>query len=152
METNPFEVHSKFREYLFFALVTLCAAAVTFAILHFTKTNKLPRPPLVPLVRSSHTGIGYVLMLVNESDRPLGRIDLFVTDPSEGTRTSHTVPGIRPRETVEVGWLESGWVFGQDQTLALEVEGYERLEGTIGEIIKAQEEWYDSKFQIQSGK
>ena len=152
METNPFATRNWLLEYLFIAFIGLCGGAVAIAIIYAMKPNELPRPPLVPLVRSSHTGIGYVLMLVNESDRPLGRIDLFVTDPSEGTRTSYSVPGIRPRETVEVGWLESGWVFGQGQALAVEVAGYQRLEGKIDELIKAQDEWYDSKFQFQPGK
>jgi hypothetical protein len=137
-------------DYVFVAVAAVVAVALLFAYLHFTRED--PRPPIAPLVRPSHTGIGYVLMIHNASDDPLGQIALFVTDPADGSRMSYTIPVIAANKMVEVGWLEAGWAFQPRHTLAIEVEGYERLEGTIEEILQVQGKWLDSKFEIKSGQ
>ncbi|WP_428306232.1 hypothetical protein [Lacipirellula sp.] len=144
------EPRSRYAEYFWLTIACLIGFLVALAILYAVKSNKVSSAPLLPMLRPSHSGIGYVLMLQNASDRPLRQIDLYVTDPSDGSRMAYTVPLIGPGEIVEVGWLEAAWIFERDQVVAIEVKGFERIEGGVDATLKVQEEWYDSKFKMKS--
>ncbi|MBA4107548.1 MAG: hypothetical protein C0485_17565 [Pirellula sp.] len=129
------------RPWILLPLLGIGATIVALAIGAVSKQTQPPRPPLVLLLRPSHAGIGHVLIVYNNSDQPIWRVNVYGSNPGQGSRMSYQIPMIAPREMVEVGWLEAGWAFARNETLAVEVEGYQLLEGTTNDIFNVQEEW-----------
>ena len=129
------------RPWILLPLLGIGATLVALAIGAVLKQTQPPRPPLVLLLRPSHAGIGYVLIVYNDSDQPIWRVNVYGANPAQGSRMSYQIPMIAPHKMVEVGWLEAGCAFTRNETLAMEAEGYQRLEGTTNDIFTVQQEW-----------
>ncbi len=122
-------------------LIGLATVVLIVAIGLIGKSMQTKVPPFLPLLRSSLTGIGYVLILYNYSDEPLRNVTVMATDPTTATGKSYVVPLLGPKEKVEVGWLEMGWFFERGEKIAFAVDGYDLVEETTNDILKFQEEF-----------
>src|SRR5689334_5813978 len=94
------------RPWILLPLLGAGATLIALAIVLVVKLTQPSRPPLVLLLRPSHAGVGHVLLVYNNSDEPIWRVNVYGANPAQGSRMSYQIPMIAPRETVEVGWLE----------------------------------------------
>jgi hypothetical protein len=111
----------------------LVGGAVTIAAM-----GRREAPPIYCVLLPSKVGMGHVLWIHNHSDKTLADIVILASNPQQGSSARYEIPMLAPQQTEAMGWMECGWCFARDETVAIRIDGQEIYDGTTNELFDAQ--------------
>ena len=82
------------------------------------------QPPVSASVRDSVLGLGRVLRLSVQGEKPLRNVRVEAANTAKNDRASYRFEVINPGGTEELGWREWGWSIDPNETVSVSADGY----------------------------
>ena len=82
------------------------------------------QPPVSAGVRDSVLGLGRVLQLTNDGDRPLTHVKVEAANAARNEHVAYQFERIDAHEQKELGWREWGWSVEPDETVKVGADDY----------------------------